>query len=48
MVRKEKNHPLQPRDLSIVTEDGVLIVAKGKCKLSVDGGEPHTSVLLLT
>jgi beta-glucosidase len=33
---------LQPRDLSMVTEDGKVIVAQGPYKLSVGGGQPGT------
>jgi beta-glucosidase len=33
---------LNPRDLSIVTEDGNIIVAPGKYTLSIGGGQPGT------
>jgi beta-glucosidase len=39
---------LQPRDLSMVTEDGVPIVAEGEYKLSIGGGQPNTSAQVLT
>jgi beta-glucosidase len=39
---------LQPRDLSMVTEDGVPIVAGGEYSLSVGGGQPHTAAPVLT
>ncbi len=39
---------LQPRDLSMVTEDGVPIVAEGKYGVSAGGGQPRTGVPVLT
>jgi beta-glucosidase len=39
---------LQPRDLSMVTEAGVPIVAEGEYSVSVGGGQPHTGVPFLT
>jgi beta-glucosidase len=39
---------LQPRDLSMVTEDGVPIVAEGAYTVSVGGGQPHTGIQTLT
>ena len=39
---------LQPRDLSMVTEDGVPIVAEGVYTVSVGGGQPNTGVQVLT
>jgi beta-glucosidase len=33
---------LQPRDLSMVTEDGEPIVAEGSYTVSVGGGQPHS------
>jgi beta-glucosidase len=39
---------LQPRDLSMVTEDGVPIVAEGQYTISVGGGQPNTGVQVLT
>jgi beta-glucosidase len=39
---------LQPRDLSMVTEDGVLIVAEGEYTVSIGGGQPNTGVQVLT
>jgi beta-glucosidase len=38
---------LQPRDLSMVTEDGVPIVAEGRYDFSVGGGQPYTGVQVL-
>jgi beta-glucosidase len=38
---------LQPRDLSMVTEDGVPIVAEGEYTISIGGGQPKTGVLVL-
>jgi beta-glucosidase len=38
---------LQPRDLSMVTEDGVPIVAEGKYGVSAGGGQPRTGVPVL-
>jgi len=35
---------LQPRDLSMVTEDGNIIVAQGKYTVSAGGGQPETGV----
>jgi beta-glucosidase len=39
---------LQPRDMSMVTEDGVPIVAEGEYRVWVGGGQPHTGVQTLT
>jgi len=39
---------LQPRDLSMVTEDGVLIVAEGQYTISVGGGQPGAGAQVLT
>jgi hypothetical protein len=39
---------LQPRDLSMVTEDGVPIVAEGVYTVSAGGGQPNTGVQVLT
>jgi beta-glucosidase len=39
---------LQPRDLSMVTEDGVPIVAEGEYVISVGGGQPNTAAQVLT
>ena len=39
---------LSPRDLSMVTEAGVPIVAEGEYAISVGGGQPHTGVPVLT
>jgi beta-glucosidase len=39
---------LQPRDLSMVTEDGIPLIAGGKYDLSVGGGQPNTGVQVLT
>jgi beta-glucosidase len=39
---------LQPRDLSMVTEDGIPIVADGEYVISVGGGQPNTGVQVLT
>ena len=39
---------LQPRDLSMVTEDGVPIVADGAYTMSVGGGQPGTSAQVLS
>jgi beta-glucosidase len=39
---------LQPRDLSMVTEDGVPIVAEGVYTIYVGGGQPNTGVKVLT
>jgi len=38
---------VQPRDLSMVTEDGVPIVAEGEYTISVGGGQPQTGVPVL-
>ena len=35
---------LSPRDLSMVTEDGDIVVAQGTCTLSIGGGQPNTGV----
>ena len=35
---------LSPRDLSMVTDSGDIIVARGKYKVSVGGGQPSTSI----
>jgi len=35
---------LSPRDLSMVTEDGDIIVTQGKYTLSIGGGQPNTGV----
>ena len=34
---------LKPRDLSMVTDDGLIIVAQGKYTVSIGGGQPGTS-----
>jgi beta-glucosidase len=39
---------LQPRDLSMVTEDGVPIVAEGEYTVSIGGGQPYTGVQVLS
>jgi beta-glucosidase len=39
---------LLPRDLSMVSEDGVPIVAEGEYALSVGGGQPRTASPVLT
>jgi beta-glucosidase len=39
---------LKPRDLSMVTEDGVPIVAEGEYTISVGGGQPNTGVQVLS
>jgi len=39
---------LQPRDLSMVTEAGDIIVAGGKYTVSVGGGQPDAGVPVLT
>ncbi|MGB6743694.1 MAG: fibronectin type III-like domain-contianing protein, partial [Terracidiphilus sp.] len=39
---------LKPRDMSMVTEDGVPIVAEGAYTVSVGGGQPDTGVQVLT
>jgi beta-glucosidase len=39
---------LQPRDLGMVTEAGVPIVAEGEYALSVGGGQPHTEAQVQT
>ena len=39
---------LQPRDLSLVTEDGKIIVAEGFYAVSVGGGQPKTGTPVLT
>jgi beta-glucosidase len=39
---------LSPRDMSMVTEKGVPIVAEGEYTLSVGGGQPHTGAQVLT
>jgi beta-glucosidase len=39
---------LSPRDMSMVTENGVPIVAEGEYTLSVGGGQPHTGAQVLT
>jgi len=39
---------LTPRDMSMVTEDGVPIVAEGEYTLSVGGGQPHTGAQVVT
>jgi beta-glucosidase len=38
---------LKPRDMSMVTEDGVPIVAEGEYTISVGGGQPNTGVPVL-
>jgi beta-glucosidase len=38
---------LQPRDLSMVTEDGIPIVAEGEYTVSIGGGQPHTGLPML-
>jgi beta-glucosidase len=39
---------LQPRDLSMVTEDGIPMVAEGSYTVSVGGGQPNTGARVLT
>jgi beta-glucosidase len=39
---------LQPRDLSMVTEAGVPIIAEGEYQLSVGGGQPNTGAPAVT
>jgi beta-glucosidase len=39
---------LSPRDLSMVTEDGVPIVAEGEYTVSVGGGQPQSGAKVLT
>jgi len=39
---------LHPRDLSMVTEAGVPIIAEGEYQLSVGGGQPNTGAPVLT
>src|SRR5438132_686693 len=39
---------LSPRDLSMVTDSGDIIVARGKYKVSVGGGQPSTSIPSVT
>jgi beta-glucosidase len=39
---------LQPRDLSMVTESGVPIVAKGQYTVSIGGGQPGSGLAALT
>ena len=39
---------LQPRDISMVTEDGNIIVPDGEYKLIVGGGQPQTGVQVVT
>jgi beta-glucosidase len=39
---------LQPRDLSMVTEDGTPIVAEGQYTLSVGGGQPKSGAQVLS
>jgi beta-glucosidase len=47
-VSQKLRFELQPRDLSMVTEDGVPIVAEGEYVISVGGGQPHTGVPVVT
>ena len=39
---------LSPRDLSMVTEDGVPVVAEGQYAVSVGGGQPRSGAQMLT
>jgi beta-glucosidase len=39
---------LSPRDLGMVTEEGVPIVAEGEYTISVGGGQPHSGAPVLT
>ena len=39
---------LSPRDLSMVTEAGVPVVAEGEYSLSIGGGQPHMGAQVLT
>jgi len=39
---------LSPRDLSMVTADGIPIVAEGEYKLSIGGGQPNTGAPVLS
>jgi beta-glucosidase len=39
---------LQPRDLSMVTDAGVPIIAQGEYQLSVGGGQPNTGAPVIT
>jgi beta-glucosidase len=39
---------LQPRDLSMVTQDGVPVVAEGEHTITVGGGQPNTGIQVLT
>jgi beta-glucosidase len=39
---------LQPRDLSMVTEAGVPIIAEGEYEVSVGGGQPNTGAPVIT
>jgi len=45
---QEVRFELKPRDLSMVTDAGELIVAEGKYAISLGGGQPHTGVPVLT
>jgi beta-glucosidase len=42
--QKRVDFHLSPRDLSMVTEGGDIIVAEGKYTLSIGGGQPNTGV----
>ena len=44
---KRLRFELSPRDLSMVTEDGVPIVAEGQYTVSVGGGQPHGGAKVL-
>ena len=41
-ARQKVDFHLNPRDLSMVTETGDIIVAEGKYTVSIGGGQPNT------
>ena len=41
-IDKGVDFELQERDLSMVTEDGQIIIAAGKYSVSIGGGQPGT------
>jgi beta-glucosidase len=47
-VSQKLRFELQPRDLSMITADGVPIVAAGEYTLSVGGGQPNTGASVLS
>jgi beta-glucosidase len=47
-VSQKLRFELQPRDLSMITADGVPIVAAGEYTLSVGGGQPNTGAQVLS